>query len=64
MFEGYPVSALITAQRFLTAKTATNGAQITGYCFDEDIDTVWPEVQVRWQSLLGLQVCSLKRLII
>ena len=43
MFEGYPVSALITAQRFLTAKTATNGAQITGYCFDEDIDTVWPE---------------------
>lgn len=43
MFEDYPVSALTTAQRFLTTKTAGNGAQVTGYCFDEDKDTVWPE---------------------
>jgi len=43
MFEDYPVSALITAQRFITTKTATNGALVTGYCFDEDKDTFWPE---------------------
>jgi hypothetical protein len=43
MFENYPITALTNAQRFLTTKTATNGAQVTGYCFDEDKDTVWPE---------------------
>lgn len=43
MFNNYPVSALTTAQRFLTTQTATNGAQITGYCFDTDKDVVWPE---------------------
>lgn len=43
MFNEYPVSALTTAERFLTTQTATNGVEITGYCFDEDRDVVWPE---------------------
>ncbi len=43
IFKEYPVSALTTAQRFLTSQTATNGIQITGYCFDEDKDVVWLE---------------------
>jgi len=43
IFQNYPVSALTSAQRFLTTKTATLGNTITGYCFDEDKDTVWPE---------------------
>ncbi|NEW79574.1 MAG: hypothetical protein GZ086_09155 [Gelidibacter sp.] len=43
IFNNYPITALTTAHRFLTTKTATNGAQITGYCFDEDKDTIWPE---------------------
>lgn len=43
IFPDYPVSALTTAERFLTSVTATNGQFITGYCFDEDQDTVWPE---------------------
>lgn len=43
IFKEYPVSALTTAQRFLTSQTTTTGAQITGYCFDEDKDVVWLE---------------------
>ena len=43
MFNNYPVSALTTTQRYLTTQTATNGAQITGYCFDVDKDVVWLE---------------------
>ena len=43
IFNNFPEATLINAQRFLTTQTATNGAQITGYCFDEDKDTVWPE---------------------
>lgn len=43
MFNNYPVTTLTSAQRFLTTQTATNGLQISGYCFDEDKDTIWPE---------------------
>jgi hypothetical protein len=43
MFNNYPVSALTSAARFLNTQSATNGAQITGYCFDEDKDVVWIE---------------------
>jgi len=43
IFEDYPVSALTSADRFLCTHTAVNGAQMMGYCFDEDKDVVWPE---------------------
>lgn len=43
IFPQYPISSLTTADRFLNTQTATNGQQVTGYCFDEDKDTVWPE---------------------
>ncbi len=43
IFEDYPVSALTSADRFLCSHTAINGVEITGYCFDEDKDVVWPE---------------------
>ena len=43
IFNNYPSSALTTADRFLTTQTAINGEQISGYCFDEDQDTVWLE---------------------
>lgn len=43
MFNNYPVATLLSAQRFLTTQKASNGMQITGYCFDEDRDTIWPE---------------------
>ena len=45
---------MTTAQRFLTTKTATNGAQVTGYCFDEDKDTVWPEGTGQMALAFGL----------
>lgn len=43
IFKEYPVSALTSAQRFLTSQMTAAGAQITGYCFDEDKDAVWLE---------------------
>lgn len=43
IFNNYPVETLISAQRFLTTQTASSGIQVTGYCFDEDKDTIWPE---------------------
>ena len=43
MFDNYPVSALASAHRFINTKMAFNGKQITGYCFDEDKDTIWLE---------------------
>jgi len=44
IFENYPVSSLTTAERYLTTQIATtNGLEVTGYCFDEDKDTVWFE---------------------
>ncbi|WP_372746193.1 hypothetical protein [Lutibacter sp.] len=43
IFKNYPISAQTTADRFLTTQVATNGLTITGYCFDEDKDTVWLE---------------------
>lgn len=44
IFPDYPYSALTTADRFLNTQTATiSGNIITGYCFDEDQDVVWPE---------------------
>jgi len=43
LFENYPISSLTTANRYLTTQTATNGLQITGYCFDVDKDVVWLE---------------------
>lgn len=43
IFNQYPVSSLTSAKRFLTKKTANNGAQIMGYCFDKDKDVVWLE---------------------
>ena len=44
MFNDYPLSALTTADRFLSTQTAsTSSLEITGYCFDEDQDVVWLE---------------------
>jgi len=44
LFEGYAVSALTSADRFLTTQRASaNGAEVRGYCFDEDRDAVWLE---------------------
>ena len=44
IFEDFPASTLISAERYLTTQVATaNGKQITGYCFDIDNDTVWLE---------------------
>lgn len=44
MFPDYPVSALTSADRFLTTQTATiNGVSITGYDIDEDQDVVFLE---------------------
>jgi hypothetical protein len=54
IFKDYPVSALTTAQRFLTTQTATVGGQITGYCFDEDKDVVWPEGTGQMALAFGL----------
>lgn len=44
IFEDFPESALTSADRYLTTQTATaTGEVVTGYCFDEDQDVVWPE---------------------
>lgn len=43
IFPDYPEATLTSAERFLTTQTSTSGTVITGYCFDEDRDTVWPE---------------------
>jgi cellulose synthase operon protein B len=44
MFADYPLSALTSADRYLTTQTATvTGMPITGYCFDEEQDVVWLE---------------------
>lgn len=40
---GFPVSVLDAANRFLTAKKNAEGRLVTGYCFDQDRDTVWYE---------------------
>lgn len=61
IFNDYPVSALATAQRFLTTQTATNGARITGYCFDEDQDTVWPEGTGQMALAFGLAGMNLEK---
>tara|TARA_R110002050_G_C8943447_1_gene512763 strand:+ start:2142 stop:3512 length:1371 start_codon:yes stop_codon:yes gene_type:complete len=54
IFEDYPLSSLSSAQRFLTTKTATIGARVTGYCFDEDKDLVWPEGTGQMALAFGL----------
>jgi len=54
IFQDYPISALTSAQRFITTQTATNGALITGYCFDEDKDVVWPEGTGQMAVAFGL----------
>ena len=44
VFPDFPESTLETAQRFRTTQTSSvTGAEITGYCFDEDKDVVWFE---------------------
>lgn len=43
MFNDFPITALTTANWFITTQTATTGANIKGFCFDEDKDVVWPE---------------------
>jgi len=43
IFEEFPESTLTSPQRFLTTQLANNGNEVTGYCFDEDKDTVWLE---------------------
>lgn len=44
VFKNFPVSALTSASRFVTTKTATlSGKQTKGYCFDIDKDNVWYE---------------------
>ncbi len=44
IFEDFPTTSLLEADRFITTQTATfNGKQTTGYCFDEDRDVVWLE---------------------
>lgn len=44
MFNNYPISSLTTAERYITTQTSTvTGQEITGYCFDEDLDAVWFE---------------------
>ena len=44
MIPGFPASILDRADMFYNTKTASaNGASISGYCFDADLDAVWPE---------------------
>ena len=44
MFKDYPLSSLTTAERYITTQISTvTGQEITGYCFDEDLDNVWFE---------------------
>jgi len=44
MLPGMPASYLDKADIFYCTKVATaNGATISGYCFDIDLDNVWPE---------------------
>lgn len=58
IFENFPMATLNAADRFLTTQTAVNAQQVTGYCFDEDKDTVWIEgtgqMALAW-GLAGLQ---------
>lgn len=54
IFEDFPSQTLITADRFITTQTAANGEQVTGYCFDEDKDTVWTEGTGQMALALGL----------
>lgn len=54
IFEDFPIQTLITAERFKTTQTAANGQQVTGYCFDEDKDTVWTEGTGQMALALGL----------
>ncbi|MDP5172476.1 MAG: carboxypeptidase-like regulatory domain-containing protein [Bacteroidia bacterium] len=61
IFEDYPIATLTAAERFVTTKTATNGAQITGYCFDEDKDTVWPEGTGQMALAFGIAGMSTER---
>ena len=44
VFEGYPVSALSDASRYINSQTSTfTGEDLWGYCFDEDKDVIWLE---------------------
>ncbi len=54
IFEQFPVATLTEARRFLTTQTATNGVEVTGYCFDEDKDAVWPEGTGQMAVAFGL----------
>lgn len=54
IFENFPSQTLITAERFITTQTTANGEQVTGYCFDEDKDTVWTEGTGQMALALGL----------
>ncbi len=61
IFPDYPVSALTSAQRFLCTQNATNGGQITGYCFDEDKDVVWLEGTGQMATAFGLAGMSAQK---
>lgn len=54
LFKNYPASSLDRAQRFLTTIQASNGNTVTGYCFDEDKDAVWPEGTGQMALAFGL----------
>ncbi len=43
IFQNYPESALISTSLYLNTQTTFMGKTVSGYCFDEDIDTVWFE---------------------
>lgn len=44
IFEDFPESTLISADRYLNTQTTTaTETEISGYCFDEDRDVVWLE---------------------
>lgn len=58
IFKEYPVSALLSAKRFLTIKTATiNNVQVNGYDIDEDRDAVF--VEGTGQMALAFKVAGL-----
>ncbi len=57
MIPSFPASILDRAEIFYTTKTATaNNATVSGYCFDTDLDAVWPEGTL--QMALAYQIAG------
>jgi hypothetical protein len=57
MIPSFPASILDRAEMFYTTKTATaNNATVSGYCFDTDLDAVWPEGTM--QMALAYQIAG------